>query len=168
MLWQGSRHLTPADLRAAPELRPIRVRTGYYGNRRDLIVSPQHGIVVQGPQGAALIRARHLAETGLGARVAQGMRQVTYQHLLLPAHGLILAEGAVAESHYPGPLALRAPARRDRLTLTRAIRSRPGMSSDATASLEQQYGARCLPLLSRQAAAAWLLQAGFAVKMVAC
>ena len=70
---------------------------------RDLVVSPQHGVAV----GGALIRARHLAEFGRGAHVARGVKAVTYHHLLMPRHALLRAEGAWAESFYPGEEALR-------------------------------------------------------------
>ena len=103
--------------------------------------------MVQTAAGPALIRARHLAELRRGARVARGLTWVTYHHLLLPAHDLLWAEGAVTESDYPGPLTVRSLLPEDRMALASAVLSarQPGAPF---VTLEQAYGPRCLPLLS--------------------
>ncbi len=136
ILWHGERHLGPEDLALRPDLRPIRLRAGRFGLKRDLVLSPQHGVAVEG----ALIRARHLL--GLkGVRVARGMRGVCYHHLLLPRHAILSAEGARVESFYPGPEALRCLSQADWLRLAPHL---PG------------YGPRCLPLVSAKEARARL------------
>ena len=160
VLWHGKRSLNAGDLNTRPDLRPIRIRAGHFGALRDLIVSPQHALVVQAPSGPALIRARHLAEWRRGARVARGLACVTYHHLLLPAHDLLLAEGAVTESYYPGPLTVRSLLPEDRMALASAVLSarQPGAPF---VTLEQAYGPRCLPLLSLNKARLWARQADF-------
>ena len=87
-----------ADLIAQPALRPIRL-----AGRRDLIVSPQHRMLIEGAraemlfgEAEVLVAARHLpwGEVILPAGV-------TYRHLLFDAHEIIVAEGVWAESFQP-------------------------------------------------------------------
>lgn len=153
VLWRGKRSLDAAALNERPELRPIRLKAGHYGLTRDLILSPQHAVRI----GDTLIRARHLAEWGKGAHVARGMREVTYHHLLLPRHSLLMAEGTWAESLYPGREALLALDWRDRIAVTLCILGSSwaaaaqcmGASSNQNfEELSRAYGQRCLPLLT--------------------
>ena len=150
VLWHGMRHLDAQALNDQPELRPIRIRAGTIGNQRDLILSPPHGVV----QSGRLIRARHLAEHGAGAQVARRIRAVTYHHLLLPRHDLLLAEGAQVESLYPGRMTLASLGTGQRLSLARCIL---GHLPDRLApdTLATAYGPRCLPLLTGREAAHW-------------
>lgn len=154
VLWRGMRALDGVALAERPELRPVRLKAGHYGLTRDLILSPQHAVRI----GDTLIRARHLAEWGKGAHVARGMREVTYHHLLLPRHSLVMAEGTWAESLYPGREALLALDWRDRIAVTQCI---TGSSLAAAAAkcvgasfnqnieeLARAYGQRYLPLLT--------------------
>lgn len=147
ILWRGHCALDRAALQAAPHLRPIRLAAGHYGLERDLIVSPQHGLAL----GAALVRARHLVQAGRGARMARGIQRVTYHHLLLPAHALIWAEGALTESVSPGPEAIRALAPADRLDLARTLAP---LARHPGQSLTALYGPRILPLLPKKPALA--------------
>ncbi|WP_417270387.1 Hint domain-containing protein [Celeribacter sp.] len=111
ILWVGRTTVTRARLALQPELSPIRVRAGTIGNSGDLWVSPQHGLALPDhshhAEARVLVRARHLLEYGDGrVRRAQGCRDVTYHHLLLPQHALILANGCASESLFPGRYAL--------------------------------------------------------------
>ncbi len=103
--WIGKRRLGGAMLQANPNMRPILIRGGVLGAERDLLVSPQHGMLVD--QGTQLVRAKHLAETTPGVRIANGKKQVTYVHLMFDTHQIIFAENAPSESFYPGPMALK-------------------------------------------------------------
>ncbi len=98
-------------------MRPIRVSAGALGPglpTRDLALSPQHGLLAGATQlcclavpGEALVRARAL--TGLrGVRVMRGCRAVRYHTVMLNRHALIMANGAIVESFYPGRLAMMA------------------------------------------------------------
>jgi hypothetical protein len=81
------------------------------------------------------------------------MRRVEYHHLLLPRHALILAEGTVAESFYPGAMAVAALSVAERDALLRAILAQAHLPQGADGlSLTQLYGPRCLPLLTRSVA----------------
>jgi Ca2+-binding RTX toxin-like protein len=112
LLWHGTKHIDRTLLDASPELRPILIRDGTLGNDGDLLVSPQHAMVVPDPRrdgGACRVfaRATHLLKYGDGrVRAAKGLRTVTYHHLLLPMHSIVLANGALTESLYPGSFAL--------------------------------------------------------------
>lgn len=103
--WIGRRTLGRAKLSANPNQRPILVRSGILGTERDLLVSPQHGLLV-GRNGDHLARAKHLAQKAPGVRVAHGKRRVTYIHLMFDAHQIVFSENALSECFYPGPVAL--------------------------------------------------------------
>ena len=145
VIWRGRRTLTAADLGDLPHYRPIRLKAGFFGLSRDLVVSPQHGLRIDGADGPALIRARHLATLGRGAHVARGIRSVTYHHLLLPRHSLIVAHGAAVESFFPGPLAIASLPVSDRISLAVAVGLDPTADPDVP-RIAKAYGPRCLPL----------------------
>ncbi|HEY9038489.1 MAG TPA: Hint domain-containing protein [Roseovarius sp.] len=104
--WIGRRTLDSAELQANSNLRPILVRRGILGAERDLLVSPQHGLLI-GRSGDHLARAKHLAEKMPGIRIANGKRRVTYIHLMFEAHQIVFSENTASESFYPGPMALQ-------------------------------------------------------------
>jgi hypothetical protein len=114
--WAGGRTLTARQLAANPALRPIRIAAGALGPgtpERNLLVSPQHRILIRSKRAArrlgaweVLVPAKKLL--GLpGVAVAPEVAPVTYHHLLLDRHDILFANGAPAESLYPGPMALR-------------------------------------------------------------
>ncbi|WP_088623727.1 Hint domain-containing protein [Oceanicola sp. 22II-s10i] len=147
VLWAGVRHLGPEELMARPDLLPIRFRDGVLGNRGDLLVSPQHGMYLPGQDGATLARAVHLERSGDGrVRRARGRRHVSYHHLLLPQHCLIVANGAIGESLYPGRHALKGL---DRAAKAELFDLFPGLQRImATGPAERVYGATALPFVS--------------------
>lgn len=98
---------------ARGSFRPIRLRAPYFNLNRDVVVSPQQRLVMQGSQveymfgrEAVLVPARHLVNDR-SAFVAKGPDLVTYHHLLLPGHDVILAAGCAIESLYIGRLRRR-------------------------------------------------------------
>jgi len=110
VIWAGRSDLDAAAMTERPELRPVRIRAGALGNTRDLLLSPQHRVALgTSGQPEAFARARWLAEDGDGRfRIAMGKRGVSYLHIMLPRHAVVLAEGVPVESFYPGPQALAA------------------------------------------------------------
>ena len=76
---------------------PIRIAQGAFGNQlpqRDLFVSPDHSVYVDG----AMIPAYCLLN-GLTITQARTEKTVTYYHVELPQHDAIYAEGLPAESY---------------------------------------------------------------------
>jgi len=117
--WIGERSLLEEELANYPKLRPIRIAAGALGDRipsRDLIVSPQHRIVVRSKIAMRMfdaeevfVPAKHLL--GLkGVTIATDMTTVTYYHLLCDNHEIVEADGALAETLYTGTEAMKAMA----------------------------------------------------------
>ena len=106
--WVGHRKMSQSDFAEHPNLRPVILRKGAFGNARKMRVSPQHGMVIQSDNGEQLIRAKHVAENfgGKFARVDKHCEGITYIHIMFDRHELIFAEGALSEAFYPGPIAL--------------------------------------------------------------
>ena len=95
--WVGRRRI---DLIAHPRpetVAPVRIQRGAFADatpHRDLLVSPDHAIFVDGK----LICARQLIN-GTTIRQEQGWTSVEYFHVELDAHAVLLAEGLPAESY---------------------------------------------------------------------
>ena len=94
--WIGHRHI---DCRRHPNpetVWPIRVSAGAFGEglpRRDLFLSPDHAVPVDG----MLIPIKRLVNHASITR--HPVDQVTWYHVELPAHDLLFAEGLAAESY---------------------------------------------------------------------
>ncbi len=108
LIWTGARRVD-----ALGDFAPIVITAGTYGNSRDLIVSPQHRILITGWQaqlhfGAeeVLVKAKDLVDGKTVYRRDGG--KVTYHHILCDAHQVVRANGAWAESFHLGPNSLPA------------------------------------------------------------
>ena len=148
VLWVGLRHVSGARLYAFPELRPVRIRAGALGGdapRPDLVVSPDHRVMLRGPKCRALwgedevlVRARDLVDDR-AVRVDHAAPEAIYVHLLLARHQVLRANGVEAESFHPGGADLAHLDPGERAELLEAV---PGIDVDPSA-----YGAparRCL------------------------
>lgn len=146
--WIGSRALGNTTLDASPNLRPVRISAGALGQglpHRDLIVSPQHRILVrsriaQKMFGTAevLVAAKQLLQIE-GIDIAQDLEAVEYFHILFDRHEIVLSEGAETESLYTGAEALKSvgrAAREEIFALFPELRDR--------AETDQPAGARLL------------------------
>lgn len=77
-------------------LRPVRIRAGAFGPalpERDLLLSPDHALYAEG----ALVPVKELVDGDAVASVA--VASVTYWHVELDQHDVLLAEGVAAESY---------------------------------------------------------------------
>ncbi|WBL34162.1 Hint domain-containing protein [Sinirhodobacter sp. HNIBRBA609] len=116
--WIGSRRLT-RELRERPHLRPIRISAGALGPgipSEDLIVSPQHRVLVRSPiaqrmfeTDEVLVPAKHLlGYPGVG--IVEDLDMVEYFHILLDTHEILISNGAETESLYLGPQFVKSAA----------------------------------------------------------
>ncbi|MBL4768389.1 MAG: Hint domain-containing protein [Rhodobacteraceae bacterium] len=101
--WSGRRHV-----QAQGDLAPIRIRAGTFGQHNDLLVSPQHRVLVRDSlaellfgEGEVLVAAKDLLNDHSVTR--QCGDQVTYVHLMFDQHQIIFSEGLETESFLPGP-----------------------------------------------------------------
>ena len=96
VVWTGHRHI---DCRRHPEprrVRPVRISAGAFGPglpRRDLLLSPDHAVFVDG----VLIPVKHLINRRTIRQIA--VHAVSYFHVELRRHAVLLAEGLPAESY---------------------------------------------------------------------
>ncbi len=95
--WIGRRRIDLTRHADPARARPIRIAAGAFPSgvpHRDLLVSPDHAVVFDG----MLIPAKLLAN---GASIAADTvcREVTYFHVELTSHDILLAEGLAAESY---------------------------------------------------------------------
>lgn len=146
VLWMGRRRMEFGHGRHRHH--PVRIAAGAMGQglpRSDLLVSPQHRLLVAGPAGrrfgaGALAKAKGLCgQPGIAQDTAR--TAVDYLQLLLPRHGIVLANGLPAESFFPRAFALATLSPADRAALLALI---PGLEADPQAA----YGRPARPLLS--------------------
>ena len=154
VLWTGQHRLGGARLFAMPHLRPIRLRAGALATGipdGDLIVSPEHRLLVTGASARALfgeaevlVEARDLLDDRR-VTVEHGLTEVRYIHLLTARHQVIWANGVASETFHPAraDLTLIDPAARDAL-----LSVAPGIGTDPAA-----YGADARRCLTRPEAA---------------
>lgn len=112
--WIGSKAVSGAGA-----LAPIVITAGTMDNDRDLIVSPQHRIVVGGWQSELLfgeaehlVVAKHLVNGDTIYRAEN--RPVEYFHMLFDQHEIIYANGIATESFHPNAGGLSAIASENR------------------------------------------------------
>lgn len=101
--WIGARTVA-----AQGDFAPILIHAGSYGSHRDLMVSPQHRILLRDAyaellfgEGEVLVAAKDLVNDRSVQRHPGG--DVTYVHLLFDRHQVIYSEGLATESFLPGP-----------------------------------------------------------------
>jgi len=113
--WVGARKMSKHDLAEHSNVRPIRIKAGALGQNvpeRDLMVSPQHRILVHSKlarrlfgEDEVLVAAKHLLQVD-GIDVVQNSDEVIYVHFLFDRHQIVESEGAETESLFTWPEAL--------------------------------------------------------------
>jgi hypothetical protein len=155
LLWVG-RQTAQFGPRTDPA-RPILFRAGSLGHEcpsHDLAVSPLHRMCLPGDrkQGAPVSLAPARALLSLtGVRQMTGKAAVEYFSLLMPHHSLLMAEGALVESFYPGPVALAALRPDQRADVLAHI---PTLATDPIGG----YGPFARPPVTRRAAERMIAQ----------
>ena len=123
--YQPIRWIGSTRVAATGNLAPILFRKGVLNNVRDLMVSPQHRMFLNGWQAEVLVgehevlaAAKHLVNDSTVRRVEGG--EVEYFHILFDTHEIIFAEGCPSESFHPGVVgwgALAEESRQEIVTL---------------------------------------------------
>ncbi|NNF90841.1 MAG: Hint domain-containing protein [Boseongicola sp.] len=149
IVWIGARYIGMQELGDAPDLAPVRLRQGALeteGSDGDLIVSPDHAMLVRGRDGDSevLVSARDLVD---GKRVLRepAAQPITYIHLMLESHHLLVANGFETESFHPASARLDAVPERERLRLYDVM---PDLRGGA-----EMYGPPVRPMVSGAEAA---------------
>lgn len=100
---QPLRWIGQTTQRAAGDFAPVRIRAGALNNENDLLVSPDHRLLIYQRSDAlgagrheVLVRARHLVNGDTVRRESGGF--VDFYRLLFDRHQIIYAEGIAAET----------------------------------------------------------------------
>jgi len=97
IIWVGQRTIDLARHAMPQKARPVRILAGAFGPglpERDLRLSPDHALYIDGH----LIEAKTLVN-GVTVIAEHGTRYVTYHHIELSQHDVVLAEGLAAETY---------------------------------------------------------------------
>ncbi|WP_232962244.1 Hint domain-containing protein [Paracoccus tegillarcae] len=111
--WIGRKNLDAATLKANPGLFPIRIGAGALGKNnpdRDLLVSPQHRVLVNSKiarrmfgSDEVLVAAKHLTALE-NVEVATDVAELAYFHILVDGHEIVTANNLACETLFPGPI----------------------------------------------------------------
>jgi len=96
IVWMGRRHIGSSQHPLAQKFWPVRVQAGAFADqspRRDLYLSPEHAIFHEG----TLFPIGNLANDTTIAQVPR--TEVTYWHIELATHDVVLAEGLEVETY---------------------------------------------------------------------
>ncbi|MEO3472973.1 Hint domain-containing protein [Roseomonas sp. CAU 1739] len=97
LLWVGSLHIDLARQCEPTRVAPVMIKAGALAEGvpfRNLHVSPDHGLLIDG----VLVPARLLLN-GITVVQQNWLREVTYHHLELARHEVVVSEGALTESY---------------------------------------------------------------------
>ncbi|WP_376877865.1 Hint domain-containing protein [Albirhodobacter sp. R86504] len=117
LVWIGGRKLDLIDLTQHPKLRPIRISAGALGGDlpvRDLIVSPQHRVLVRSVVAHRMFGEREILVPAVkllgldGIDVVEDAQEVEYFHMLFDQHEIVFSNGAATESLFTGPEAMKS------------------------------------------------------------
>jgi len=110
--WIGRRMIAPEDLQVQPNFAPVLIRFAALAEgmpQRDMMVSPQHRMLMTGPRAVALfgehevlVAAAHLlGQPGISRATPEG---ISYYQIMFDQHEIIRSEGCWSESFQPGDL----------------------------------------------------------------
>jgi Ca2+-binding RTX toxin-like protein len=156
--WVGHRTLNRDELARAPNLKPVLIKAGSLGYglpERDMLVSPQHRVLVAGDktqlyfdESEVLVAAKHLVNHGSIQSV--DTLRTTYVHFMFDRHEVVLSDGAWTESFQPGDQSLGAmgPETREEIVALFPELATPEGVTDYTAARRslKSYEAKLLQL----------------------
>lgn len=105
--WTGRTHMFGYGKSA-----PVVVPTGALGNETELVVSPQHAILIESWQAELLYGTQDVLVRAVDLVGYEGIHRreggvVSYHHVLFDRHQLVRAAGIWSESLYPGDVAIQ-------------------------------------------------------------
>jgi hypothetical protein len=115
--WISSSKVDNRTLVRNPKLRPVRITAGALGNglpERDLLVSRQHRMLVRSKVAERMFGTQEALVSAIkltalpGIYVDEQAEGVEYFHILFDQHEIVWAEGALSESLFTGPEALKS------------------------------------------------------------
>jgi hypothetical protein len=131
--------------------KPILIAAGALGAglpAQDLIVSPQHRILVGGGgqlqerfETEAFAPAKSLTKLR-GIRHMAGKRSITWVHFACDRHEIVLANGCLSESLLLGPMALQGLTKAEHMAITRIF----GTAGSPGGALNGPPARKCLPV----------------------
>ncbi len=124
VLWIG-RRIVRVDQKSRNTL-PILVPPTILQNgimRRQVIVSPQHRLLLRTPHGQEILAPAKAFVGSNGIRYMRGRREVEYNTLLFAQHEVIDASGLAVESFLPGPQGYRWLSARELVEVERVVAS---------------------------------------------
>lgn len=108
---QSIRWIGKRTMPAVGSFAPITIKSGALDNDRDLTVSPQHRMLIEGwkaevmfAEDEVLVAAKHLTNGDTIFRSEGG--EVEYFHILFDQHEIVMSNGAPSESFHPGEVTL--------------------------------------------------------------
>ncbi|MDU8909890.1 Hint domain-containing protein [Aestuariicoccus sp. MJ-SS9] len=128
--WDGARRVVRwvgrKTVAATENAAPIRFAPGTIGNAAPIKLSPQHRVMIASPQAELHFGASEVLVPAIGLvdgrRVRRVQRQnVTYVHILLDRHDILIAEGAPCESLLPGDRSGAILSAHDRADIRRVL-----------------------------------------------
>jgi len=155
VLWINRREMRFPS--GASKYKPYRVQPNALGDglpRRPLKVSRQHRFLIERDDEEVLAPAAGLQPIR-GVSQMRNCKRAVFFALLLPKHAVVMAEGAYAESFYPGEMALRTLPVQDRRRLDLVLKAYGlGPSQDygptARRTLTRAETIRCVDRMSGQ------------------
>jgi Ca2+-binding RTX toxin-like protein len=142
--WVGCRDMPGEELVAKEHLRPVLIQQGALGEglpERDMMVSPQHRVLVANDKTAlyfeereVLVAAKHLTDLD-GIDVVE-VSHTSYIHIMFDQHEVVLSDGIWTESFQPGDMSLAGvgdSSREEILELFPELATREGIEAYAAA-----------------------------------
>ncbi len=106
--WIGNRTVAAIDQHC-----PIRFSKGQFGATQDLLLSPQHRVLMTGcwaellfGELEVLVKAKDLVNDR-DIRPDPSVKKVTYYHMMFDRHQIVTANGMACESYLPGPSTMK-------------------------------------------------------------
>ncbi len=112
--WSGAKDLSGSELAANDHLQPVLIQAGALGDNlpeRDILVSPQHRMLLTTDQAAMYFEEREVLVAAKHLTILDGVDRVessgtTYIHIMFDQHEVVLSNGTWSESFQPGDYTL--------------------------------------------------------------